>query len=493
MKSKLFAVCDSSVRSCKEPLAAVFCQKLCVDSLLLLWFRCNVNLHADYFLSGCERFSVFLWLEYLSFVESKYAMLTASAALNVCIHGLFTFSFYNFFDEKMENKGVISANFSDFEGYSSIDGNESDLLDSRSDSEVSVTTDFSKFRVNSGGEECFSGNLETVYEETAEVVEKVDKDSLSSGPLMTPPAMSPQETVSESLLRSKSSRRPGRKGKRTLRKQMEEAAKSVAFTFAGSGGPSERNGSNNGAELSSAPAGPSSASANLQTGSAKDDNLASCESKRKPYSPLSPIKVKKTKTLAQVARPTQKIFIKNYAVSGGVMTWLEYKLVLRLLLKKLCLAEKPRPTFENNGLNNLGVFWILCSDSRAGEWVLATIPEVAKDPLLMGMDVRAQWDDANFRVSVVVPFDAAEPESVVQVLERFCVLNEGLDTSHWVPISITKPSTYGWFLILGIDEFSFNYLKNCDFRPNYGLCRVLFKELANNRGEAKVNEPMNIA
>ena len=57
-------------------------------------------------------------------------------------------------------------------------------------------------------------------------------------------------------------------------------------------------------------------------------------------------------------------------------------------------------------------------DTRAAEWVLATIREVAKDPLQIGLDTRAQRDDLYFRVSVVLPFDLFEPESVHQV----CIL-----------------------------------------------------------------------
>ena len=232
-----------------------------------------------------------------------------------------------------------------------------------------------------------------------------------------------------------------------------------------------------------------SASENLQTGVSGDvpSSKVSGESKRKPNSPLSPQRFKKAKTYAQVTKNSTKICIKNFADNGEFLKEPEYKIILRLLLKKLDMAEKPCPSFESHGFNiEMGVFWLVCSDTHSVEWVLATFPEVANNPLLDGLIVRALKTDANYvRFSIVFPYDEAEPESVSQVLARLRRANDGLDTSYWVPIAISKPSNLkGWFFLLGIDDSSVTFLKNHDFRLHYAFGRVFFREQTPRREKA---------
>ena len=150
------------------------------------------------------------------------------------------------------------------------------------------------------------------------------------------------------------------------------------------------------------------------------------------------------------------------------------------------------PKFEGSGLSTLGVFWINCLDTQSAEWVLATVAEVSKDPRLGGLDVRALRDDACYKVSVVFPYvNMALPPTVGLVLERLRKSNLGLDTSKWVPISVSKPSPNGWFLILRIDDSSVSFLKSRDFRLSYFATHVFFKDLMGKVVEKEVTKPAN--
>ena len=157
-------------------------------------------------------------------------------------------------------------------------------------------------------------------------------------------------------------------------------------------------------------------------------------------------------------------------------------------------AKTPPPSFEAHGLNELGVIWLICSDTRSMEWVVSTIGEVAKDPLLNGLDVRALRADASAnyaRFRVVFPYDEDNPETMHQVLARLRRANNGLDTSYWVPVLISKPSNKGWFFILGIDDSSVAFLKTNEFRLHYAFGRVFFKDHKTKRDVVESSEPAN--
>ena len=207
-------------------------------------------------------------------------------------------------------------------------------------------------------------------------------------------------------------------------------------------------------------------------------NSLMASGKRKPNSPLTADGPKKPKTYADILKASLRVNISNYADDGAVFSELQYKLILKLLLKKLDSAEKPIPHFEMQGFNKLGTIWINCSDKYSQDWIIAKIPEIAADPLVNHLVIRARVDaSANYaRFGVVFPYEEDDPETKQQILARLRRCNEGLDTSLWTQLSNSKPTNKGWFFLLGIDDESVKFLKNKDMRLHYAFTRLLFRQ-----------------
>jgi hypothetical protein len=134
-----------------------------------------------------------------------------------------------------------------------------------------------------------------------------------------------------------------------------------------------------------------------------------------------------------------------------------------------------------------GIFWITCANEHSKVWLMWTISELGE--LSDGAELTVV-DSKNLpkrpRVLVRIP----DTYEVTTIMTRLKIQNPELNTRDWSVMS-RKVTEREQTLALSVDPDSFKTLARLQFKAFWGLGRIIFRILKDEKGEPKAENTKN--
>jgi hypothetical protein len=128
-----------------------------------------------------------------------------------------------------------------------------------------------------------------------------------------------------------------------------------------------------------------------------------------------------------------------------------------------------------------GIFWITCANEQSTIWLTRAISELGE--LWEGAELKVvDSKDLPKRPSLLVRFP--DTSEVTTVMTRIKIQNHEFNTKEWSVMS-RKVTEREQTLALSIDPDSFKALARLNFKAFWGLGRIIFRTLKDEKGEPK--------
>jgi hypothetical protein len=118
-----------------------------------------------------------------------------------------------------------------------------------------------------------------------------------------------------------------------------------------------------------------------------------------------------------------------------------------------------------------GALVVVCMDDQSKTWLEEKVEELEVEPALKPRVVRPEDLPKIHKVGTFLPPEFGTPESFIKLLG----MQNGLDTTGWVVMSVGKEKPP--FLVLGVDQPAWVFLRERDFRVCAGVNQVGLKPL----------------